>query len=748
MATVYEEVANSHPRIRRDVLFTETPSGVVFHNAHGGFTLQGRSAYRFATLVVPHLNGSSRVGEICAGLGDKQRAMVAELVGALYGRGFARDVQPGSDGIEELTGEVARRFAPQIDYIDHYAGEAGPRFRRFRETRVAVLGDGPVAQWCVLSLIRNGSAAVAFTQHAGDEPFAAVLQEARALADTGCPVELVRLDATAGDGWDGLAAYDVVLATGGPRTLLGLLEAGIPDGVRLLPAWEFATQAVIGPVMTSGTAGCWSCAALRLGANGDPGAAADLWSGATLGEPGERFVGSVSGPVAAMVGNLLAYEVFRLVTGALGPETEGRLVIQDLESLDVVTEPLLPHPRCPFCRDAGDSGAASVVTAADLMPGQRDVHSDVVSPEAVSPEADADPALAVLETRSVLTHPHTGVFSAFADDSWEQTPLKVGTVRLAVGHGGPREISAFDVHHVAGARLRALHRAAEVYTEHVVPQHAAVQGTALEAAREKWPLLAPEALDTASGTGAGAGTVRSWVPATSLARARIALVPAGAVRTFGAGNQDRSFVPTTAGSAAGSSPSRAAARGLYSAVAFHSLKRALRAQCDILAVSQSGEDDDRELVFLRRSAVNLGLAVELLDLGGADGMAPVLLARAEDPHTGHTPWTITAAPTRRRAAVGALRDLLGRAQIARDSTVPTPVDAGDPVLGDLDPMSLAVTGDAGDEGRPPVGTATMLARLRDHGIDALVVPTGSADLRAGGIHVARVLLTHGTVDAP
>src|SRR5262245_38273120 len=111
MTAAYEEVAHSYPRIRRDVLFTGTPDGVVFHNAHGGFNLRGRSAYRFATLVVPHLNGTNRVEQICAGLGEQQRAMVGELVGALYGRGFARDVVPGSDGLDELAPEVAERFA-------------------------------------------------------------------------------------------------------------------------------------------------------------------------------------------------------------------------------------------------------------------------------------------------------------------------------------------------------------------------------------------------------------------------------------------------------------------------------------------------------------------------------------------------------------------------------------------------------------------------------------------------------------
>ncbi|MEU1619321.1 TOMM precursor leader peptide-binding protein [Streptomyces sp. NPDC005722] len=704
--------------------------------------------------------------QICAGLGEQQRAMVGELVGALYGRGFARDVVPGSDGLDELAPEVAERFAAQVDYIDHYVGEAGSRFRRFRDTRVAVLGDDPVARWCALSLVRNGCAALALPAAGGPgaDPFAEALREVAGLEGDGCPVEVVRRDVTGDDGWDDLAGYDVVLTTGAPGAALRLLEAGIPEDVRLLPAWTFGDQAVVGPVMTAGTSGCWSCAALRLGSNGAPGAAADLWSAVRLDDPGQAGQGRVSGPPAAMLGNLLAYEVFRLVTGVLTPETEGRLVLQDLDSLDVVTEPLLPHPRCPFCREDEEPAAGAALTAADLTDGQEAQdskdgqeaqdgrHLAEAGPREVAPEADADEALAALDARAVLTHARTGVFAAFGDDAWEQTPLKAGTVRLAVGHDGPREITAFDVHHVAGARLRALYRAAEVYAEHVVPQREVVAGAALEAAREKWPLLVPAALDIASGTGATADSVHAWVPATSLGEARTALVPAAAVRTFGNHNHDRLFVATSAGSAAGPSPSRAAVRALYSAAAFHTLTAALRSACPVTPAPARWAAGDPEVVFLRRSAVNLGLEAELLELGGPDGLAPVMFARARNPRTGRAVWAAEAAPTRREAAVGALRDLLGQVQLGRDDALTAPLDTGDPFLGDLDPMTVAVTGEAGEAGEaedatPAADGAEVLRRARQRGLDALVVATGSADLRSAGVHVARVLLTHGAVDA-
>jgi hypothetical protein len=199
----YEEIARTRPRIRRDVLFTRTPSGVLFHNAHGGFNVVTQSAYRFAALIVPHLDGEHLVEELCAGLGDKQRDMVVQLVRALYARGFARDAGPRPPA-DVLPAQVTERFADQLDYLDHYADDAPARFLRFRSTPVAVLGDDALARWAALGLLRNGCAAVAVTEP--DVPHdvlrpelhgvagtADLDAEAAALAEAGCAPRLVRL---------------------------------------------------------------------------------------------------------------------------------------------------------------------------------------------------------------------------------------------------------------------------------------------------------------------------------------------------------------------------------------------------------------------------------------------------------------------------------------------------------------------------------------------------------------------------
>ncbi|WP_225845977.1 TOMM precursor leader peptide-binding protein [Streptomyces sp. HPF1205] len=823
-ARAYERIAGTRPRIRRDVLYTQTPTGVHFHNARGGFSVVMPSAYRFAQLIVPHLTGEHTVADLCAGLGDKQRAMVTRLVGTLYARGFARDAVPPAPGAPAPEPAVARRFAPQIDYVDHYADDAAARFLRFRTTRVAVLGEGPLARWAALSLVRNGCATVAVPA-ALDAPgngFAELAAEARALNDEDCPVGLRLLDAPTapgGYGWAELDGYDVVLVTGEHAAAqTAALAHGVPEGRMLVPAWGFGGSVVVGPLMRHGSTGCWTCAALRLGANADPAHAADLWSSLATGGPGgpggTRGGGGTDtsraprGPLAAMVGNLLGYEVFRLTTGALTPETDGRLVVQDLDSLDTVAEPLLAHPRCPHCGGRDDAPATAVVPLARLgsgtegfgsgtegsgsgadgpgsgtgarksaaegpRPGTDAPGSSPADPEAASadPEAaSAGPAeedlaraaLAEITDRSVLVQPASGVFRRFADETWAQTPLKVSTVELSTGHGGTRRITAFDVHHVAGARLRALHRAAEVYAEHVVPLPvpltAADSGTA---GRKK---AGVEVLSVAGGV--SDAPVTAWHLATSLLDGGSVLVPAAALRPFGPANRDRLVEPTAAGTGAGGTPAEATARAVLTALAHDTLRHALHGRVRVAAVDPAGLEaaGDPELTFLVRCAANLGVALEILDIGAPEQRpAPVVLARAADPATGDWHWSAAAGHRWRDAALEAVRDLLGAHQVAQDPQAPGGFDPGDPFLKDLAPAALTPTAevpvtallpDAGVKRAPlpatgsarpaPAGFWPGLAeRLRAAGRDVLAAPVAAPDLAAGRLYVTRVLLTEG-----
>ncbi|MFJ4826222.1 TOMM precursor leader peptide-binding protein [Streptomyces bacillaris] len=739
--SAFDALAATRPRIRRDVLFTETPGGVLFHNADGGFHLTGRTAYRFASLVVPHLTGHHRLDELCAGFGPAQRAMAAELVKTLYARGFARDIPAtesttsaaGADGTTGDTGlpeEIARRFAAQIAYVDHYTDGAPARFARYRATRVAVLGDDDTARWCALSLVRNGCARIGTTTARDD-----VTAEA---AGAGARIETVTTPAGADAGWPELAGYDVAVVTGagaGARTH-ALLAAGVPEGVTLIPAWIFGRRLIVGPLATATSTGCWSCALLRLGANVDAGTAAALWSEAAGAVPvsGE----ALTGPVAAMVGNLVGYEIFRLTTGALPAETAGQLLVQDLESLDVMAEPVHPHPRCSRCAalTAGQGPAPAALPDALALP---------VTPT-VETARDAEALVEELNRISTaLVRPYTGIFSRYDDEELTQTPLKLSRVEVALGGGVRRRIAAFDVHHLAGARLRALYAAAEAYVEHVVPLAEAQRDGQRQAVRT----LGPADLTTGGGTGAEP-TARAV--ATSLISKEPVRVPAAALRPFGPHNRDRAQLASRAGSGAGGSAAEAAGQGLLSALAHDALVRAVRGTTPVSPVAADG--DDPELVFLLKSAANLDIAVELLDLGeeGRTSAHVVLAREANSPSaqggsvhevtdaSAQGRWAVGAGLSRRTAAASALRDLLGQVQLAAEDPGAV-VDLGDPLLGDLAPAAIAVGGESVPVKSAETTFDAVLDRLRATGRDALYVDTTPADLPAGSIATARVLVT-------
>ncbi|MFI1442144.1 YcaO-like family protein [Streptomyces fructofermentans] len=767
----FDDIASTRPRIKRDVLFTETPDGVLFHNADGGFRLTAKSAYRFATLLVPHLNGDHTVADLCRGMGDKQRAMVGDLVGTLYERGFARSVAsvtagtasaPGAGSVEGDRGpepdkDVMRRFEAQIAYIDHYADDANRRFQRFRDARVAVVGDDATARWCVLSLVRNGNATVGVLPGLALED---ITEAARAAGADGCPVD-VRPLVTPADGrqsltWAELADYDVVVVTGGPdapHRLFPLLRAGVPAGRTLIPAWSFGRWAVVGPSTAvapstdagTGTAGCWACALLRWGANDGAAEAADVWRSLALGLAGtdaERRPGSPpaapsrprtptqgahpGGPLAAMLGNLLGYEVFRLTTGALPGETTGQVIIQDVESLDVTSETLLPHPSCPWCASDPEPVPDEV-----RLPAAEEGGREAFALPTVATARDADALVDELNRRSVLLNEHTGVFTRYADESITQTPLKLSVVELGLGHGRRLRVGAADVHHVAGARMRALHRAAETYAEHVVPARPAPGAT--DSTGGAPSRVGPEHLSLHAGSGT-TDDVRDWALATSLLGHGRFLVPTQSVRPFGPDNRGRLFEATSAGMRAGASVGAAAADGLLSALAHDALARAVRGA----AVARVVPDEvaDPELTFLVRSAANLGVDFDLLDLGEREHSgAAAVLARSG------ARWAVAADLSWRAAAASALRDLLAGFQFEQQGEE---VSFGDPVLRELDPRAVAVAvstdvppADATDAADWP----DVLRRLGEQGRDALVVETGSADLARAGVRVVRVLLT-------
>ncbi|MFD5428416.1 TOMM precursor leader peptide-binding protein [Streptomyces sp. NPDC127084] len=725
---VYSEIAQTRPKLHRNVLFAKVSDGVVFHNSSKGFRIRSRSGYDFASLLVPFLNGEHRVCDLCRGLAHAQRGRVVELVQALYEHDFARAASPPDPELPALPDPVQSVFADQIGYIDHHRDGAEQAFKRFRDTRAAVLGTDAIAEWCALSLIRNGVAHVAVTPPSHDQ-FAQVRMEAQSLAAQGCPAQVEEIPVTAATlHWNDLEGYDVVVVCprSGPRQVVELLRDLRPVGRMLIPVSRAGDRIVVGPLTADETTACWACAALRMDANGCLRQFGELWRRAALPDLVEPEV-CLTGPAAAVLGNLLGYEVFRLRTGALPAETDGHVIVQDLNSLDVTSERVLPHPNCPFCvptkGEAPELGAEVWGEAANLEEAEVDaLHGPLQS------TGYEGRLLRQFRSRSILVGRMTGVFTEFSDDALVQSPVKATLLSFGAGASGQLTVETFDVHTLLGARMRALYKAAALYADYVVPLRDVVTSPCQISS------IAGN-LVTVSGTHDAGTEAESWVQATSLCSGEETLVPAGAVSTHGTWNERRIWLPGAPGTGAGSTLNDALYRGLLSVIAHRAVDEALKGRRPIRLVREIPHEQSPELTFLLRCARDFDIEVELLDLGEHQHSgANVIVARAN----GEQP-VVACETTATGAAVQAAVTLLGRAQLRRApdaaDTLPkniwTPADVG----------FIPSAGETPLATQPAADLRTILRQLQSSGSDVFALSRTSADLAAAGVFTARVLLT-------
>lgn len=686
-------IGRVRPRVRRDVVFAQTSDGAFLRHAEGGFVMKGRTAYQWIAALLPHFTGENTVAELCSGLSGEQQELIGSTVSVLLERGFVRDFTgpPGDD----LPGPVAERYQGQLEFIEHYTSDAGARFARFRASRVLVAGEGTASVAAAESLLRNGleQVTVQLDPRTAGADLARLATEAHAATEAGAAASVSQLrEQLPGLSARQLGEYDVIIAFAdqGRAADAVSLARRLPAGPALLPVTVAGHRAVLGPLTRAGATPCLICLLLRLGANLPAAEMADLWRGAGLPElPAPSALGSDIS--ARMIGNAAAFDVFRWRTGTLPAETDRAAVIQDLETLDTVRERLLPHPLCPSCRQHQNGAAAPLPS--DLTAEQQ------------------------LQRLLWLVAAHAGVFSGFEDGQIDQSPLKVGQVRLGAAdfaQRAGRTITAFDLNTPAEARQRALYQATQVYLDQVADQ---VRGVATPPAQGR--LVRPESLHNWAGVTLAEPFTR-WVAATSFPAGELCYLPAEAVCPAAQDAAGRYFEVTPAGRGAGPDRARAVTAGLGSALAYYALRRALAGRPARLLEPPRAVADDSPGGFLVRAARQLGIEPRLYLLPGAAGH-PVVLAVAADEPTWSVGWGADAP-------VDALRDLVGQRQLIQAGVT---ADLGDELVAGFDPGCLQV--EAGAPARWEPAPREPGEVLLDAGLDALIVDVTPLDLRETGV---------------
>ncbi|KAB1946731.1 TOMM precursor leader peptide-binding protein [Micromonospora sp. ALFpr18c] len=689
------------PKLRHDVVFLDAPAGAYLRGPDTAFLIKGRSAFRWLTSLSPYLTGEHTLAQLTAALDEAQRQTVLTLVRALLARGFAKDAGDRT----ELAEPVARRFAPQIEFVDHFADDPTGRFLRFHTARVVLAGGGATVLAAASSLLRNGC--LRLDLYPDDDPsrYAEALRpEVATLRADGLAAE-VRVH----DGPVELTGADAVVhctdRTGLPR-LAELARACHRGGPLLVPVLTDDERAVVGPTVEAGRAPCWLCAQLRLTAGADATDAADFWRHLALGA-GPDVPAPLPEVTARMLGNAAAFEVFRVLTGALAPDTADGVLLLDRSTLESIREKVLPHPACPVCRDVDVPGPA--------QPGGSDDET--------------------YQRAQALVSPNAGVFTRFVDDPLEQAPLKTARLRLP-GRRGPREVTAFDVHTVMSARLAAYRVAVRDHAARYADPHAGVLATA-EQLRDRGEHPVPW---TELGTTSGAvpedprRSVR-WLPATVLDGTDTVWVPAALALPTSAANGEGFGERTVAGAAAADSIDRVVDQGLADALAYHALTAAMRGAGGLTVVGEEELVADDDTAFVVKAAHRFGRQLAVFALPGA---APAHAVLAVTETSGGRDWRLAGGFDPVATRLAAVRDLVGRIQVRHFEG--TDADLGDPVLADFDPATITASANSGATVGGGTDRAAVLATLAERGISALLVETTTRDVRASGAFRSGVVL--------
>ena len=392
------------PILRHDVAFLEAQDGLVVRVDGVNFFVRGRTAYRYLSALVPHLDGDTTLAELVAGLPESQGDTVRSLIEALHSKGAVIDAHEPPEDIDE---SLLDQFADQRLLLLHH-GDDGRGLARILAARVLVHGRD-------------------------EQPMTQLMS---ALSDNGIghgPDGLLAV--TQGVTEDTLAGVDVLIHVCTQRhsgELLELARFCTAAGCAFLPIVRLGDQLMLGPWQGPGQSGGVASLLIRLRENAIDGAD-EILAAAAVGDPASRRPDLLAPAAPEIAVALAGFEVFKTLAGVIPSQLHDRVLFLDSLTLSTRSEFLVPHPCVSDYR---------------------------ADPPTSAPRSD-DQIEADYTRYQGLVSAHCGLMAEFSDDKAPQIPLRVGV--LSAPACAPEAIVEFGTDTVLGCRLRALERAAAHY---------------------------------------------------------------------------------------------------------------------------------------------------------------------------------------------------------------------------------------------------------------------------------------------
>jgi putative thiazole-containing bacteriocin maturation protein len=307
-------------KVKKDLfIYPEPNKGVYLRNNVTSVRMEGSTIEKWLEKLIPMMDGSLTLSEITNGLPEPYKEQVYKISNVLFENGFVRDVS--QDLPHELPDYILKKYASQIEYINHLKDSGAHRFQTYRETKVAVISSGPLLYTFVRSLIESGLPAFSIfpTQKADENRLHKMISDAKA-ADPDTHISIKKANET-------LLPFEcIIFGSNGDDLdqLRATQEFCKKHGKIFLPVTIEKDAAFVGPIVSAETNACWESAYHRLH---------------------HKKSYSPSSTAVSMLANAAVFELFKTITGVQENKNDSLIYRLNLETLEGSWHPVIPHPH-------------------------------------------------------------------------------------------------------------------------------------------------------------------------------------------------------------------------------------------------------------------------------------------------------------------------------------------------------------------------------------------------------------------
>jgi putative thiazole-containing bacteriocin maturation protein len=354
--------------------------------------MEGDGIDKWIEKLLPMFNGEYTLGDLTDGLPGPYRERVYQIADVLYRNGFVRDVS--KDRPHQLTEQILKTYAHQIEFLDSFGDSGAYRFQVFRQANVLAIGAGPFFVSLVSALLEAGLPKfhMLVTDSVPTNRLRLAELEAHARkTDPEVAIGEITLQQEGGRAWREIVQpFDWIVYVsqqGDIEELRAVHRVCREERKGFLPAMFVEQAGLAGPVVHPDSAGCWESAWRRI------------HHSALRKDPPFSVFSSTAG---AMLANVLVFAWFKTVTGVTEPARNNQFFLLDPETLEGNWHVFLPHPLVE------KSGHIEWVEDADRLLKRSSGRS--------KPDA-------LLAYFSSLTSAESGIFHIWEEGDLKQLPL-------------------------------------------------------------------------------------------------------------------------------------------------------------------------------------------------------------------------------------------------------------------------------------------------------------------------------------